>query len=324
MVVKKYLEPRYEAIFKAQSFSYRPGCSAHDAIKQCTQNCYRHSWVIDIDIKGFFDNLDHGVLQKLLEKEVPELWIRRYIQRWTEAPSEMDGEQSARSKGTPQGGVISPLLANIYLHYAFDEWMISEVKHQLFERYADDIIIHCESKADAEDLLLRIKDRLQMFGLELNDEKTCIVYCKQSNRKGIYAKVTFTFLGYDFKPRRGMSRLSREIFLGYGGGIGKQAKASIMAIMRGWNLDRWQHVNMVELAKMINPKLRGWINYYGAFNKTDMRPIFMNLNLILVKWWMKKYRTTALRKAMSKVGGIRKGNLDLFAHWKAGFWDWVY
>ena len=225
MVLKEYLEPRYEAIFNQNSYGYRPNLKAHDALTKCINNCYKFCWVIDLDIKAFFDNLDHELLLKMLQVETKETWVVRYIKRWLEAPAENEGETIRRTKGTPQGGVISPLLANVYLHYVFDLWMKIKQQKNPFERYADDVIVHCQTREEAEALLEMIKERLKNFGLEVNAEKTKIIYCKKNRRNEKYDYVSFDFLGYQFKPRLSMTK-EKEFFLGYGAGISRQAKKS--------------------------------------------------------------------------------------------------
>lgn len=183
-VVKDFLEPILEPLFHVSSFGYRPGRSAHDALAQCQHNCIHHSWVVDLDIKGFFDNLNHEWMMKMLKHHTQEKGVLLYTERWLKAGIEQaDGSIVAREKGTPQGGVISPLLANLYLHHAFDMWMNKYFPSNPFERYADDIIVHCNSKEEAEKLLSSIRERLSGFDLELHPEKTKLVYCKNYLRK---------------------------------------------------------------------------------------------------------------------------------------------
>jgi RNA-directed DNA polymerase len=201
-VVKDYLEPILEPLFSNSSFGYRPGRSAHDALAQCNNNCRQYAWVVDLDIKGFFDNLSHECMMKMVSHHTQEKWVLLYIERWLKAGVEQaDGSIAARTKGTPQGGVISPLLANLYLHHAFDMWMSKHFASNPFERYADDIIVHCNSREEAEHLLSSIRQRLQAFELELHPEKTKLVYCKSYNRKEEHEHNSFTFLSYSFQLR---------------------------------------------------------------------------------------------------------------------------
>ena len=201
-VLKDYLEPSLEQLFHNSSFGYRPGRSAHDAIKQCQENCIQYAWVIDVDIKGFFDNINHALMLELLQQHTDEKWVLMYSERWLKAGVEQeDGSIAARTKGTPQGGVISPLFANIYLHHAMDKWMDEAHPQNPFERYADDIVIHCKSKDEAEQLLEKLKERMRQYELELHPDKTKIVYCKNYFRTEKYDNNSFTFLSYSFQPR---------------------------------------------------------------------------------------------------------------------------
>src|ERR1039457_1524715 len=228
-VVKDYLEPILEPLFHASSFGYRPGRSAHDALAQCNGNCIHYSWVVDLDIKGFFDNISHEWMMKMVQHHTQEKWGLLYIERWLKAGVEQaDGSIVARVKGTPQGGVISPLLANLYLHHAFDKWMDKENPQCPFERYADDIVIHCSSKEEAEQILEKLRERMQVAELALHPEKTKIVFCKNYQRKGKHENESFTFLGYNFQPRPRQDKFGRKgVFFVFGGAICQTAKTSI-------------------------------------------------------------------------------------------------
>ena len=217
MVIKMFIEPRLEAVFSSNSYGYRPNKNAHQALVKVRENCWRQDWVIDLDIKGFFDNIDHNKLMLAVDKHVPENWVKLYIKRWLEAPVfTISGETTQKhGKGTPQGGVISPLLANLFLHYAFDKWMEKTDVNVQFSSYADDMIIHCKSKVHAERMLQAIHQRMESVGLELHPQKTKIVYCRDHRRKGSHPTVKFDFLGYSFQPRSAYSKKKGEIFLGY-------------------------------------------------------------------------------------------------------------
>jgi RNA-directed DNA polymerase len=319
MVVKQYLEPRYESMFSANSFGYRPGKSAHQALDQCVHNCRRYAWVIEVDIKGFFDNLQHDRTKELLERDVAEKWVKLYIGRWLTAPISKEGKEEPRTKGTPQGGVISPLLANIYLHYAFDEWMEKEKSWQSWERYADDIIVHCENRTIAEDMLQEIKQRLALYGLELNEEKTRIVYCKQNGRNDDYEQVSFDFLGYQFKPRKSKNK-EGKVFTGYGAGISPKSRKKISKAIREMQIDRkYVPLTIYHIREAMEPKVRGWLNYYTRYNKWEMGCLMHSINKRLVNWLQKKCKIVTKRKAIGMLKRKQQLFPDLFAHRQAGF-----
>ena len=318
MVVKQYLEPRYEQIFSANSFGYRANKSAHQALDQCVHNCRRYAWLIDLDIQGFFDNLQHDKLMELLEKEVPEKWGKLYITRWLKAPVLIADKEEQRSKGTPQGGVISPLLANIYLHYAFDTWMEKEKGWTAWERYADDIVVHCISKEDAQKVLEQIRERLSAYGLQLNESKTKIVYCKQQNRQEQHEEISFDFLGYQFKPRRSKNKAG-ELFTGYGAGISKKSRQRINAELRDMQIDRKTGRTIEQLAQLLNSKVRGWLNYYSRYNRWEMQYTMYRINQQLVKWVRRKYKVIGKYRAKAMMQLKQQRYPKLFAHWQVGF-----
>src|ERR1035438_1076101 len=312
-VVKQYLEKSVDAKFHGSSFGYRPGKSAHDAVKQCEQNCWKYDWVIDLDIKGFFDNLNHELLLTLVKKHTSEKWVLMYIQRWLKAGVEQqNGSIQARQKGTPQGGSISTLLANIYLHHAFDLWMQEKYPQLAFERYADDSVVHCRSKQQAEELLKEIRERLHQFKLELNSEKTRIVYCKDYRRKEEQENRSFDFLGFTLQPRLLMAK-NRNRFLGYKAGISQKAKQSIRTTIKGV-IHSGKSCRSIEwYAQCLNAKLRGWINYYGAFMKQETLNVMQYVNLLLCKWIKSIYRLS-IGQAYYKLHEIQAVSPNLFYH----------
>ena len=318
MVLKHYLEPRYEQIFCDNSYGYRPKKSAHQALDRCVHQCRKYAWLIDLDIRSFFDNLDHDRMMLLLEKEVSEKWVKVYVRRWLEAPVSVEERIEKRKSGTPQGGVISPLLANIYLHYAFDEWVQKEKGWTAWERYADDIIVHCESKEKAEKMLEEIKGRLSAYGLAINEAKTKIIYCKQQNRQEEFDEVSFDFLGYQFKPRKAKNKAG-QIFTGYGAAISKKSKQKINTVVRTLQIDRNTTRTIEQLAEMLNGKVRGWLNYFTRYNKWDMHYIMYRINQLLVKWVRRKYKVTGKYKAIAMLRIKQQRCPKLFAHWYAGF-----
>lgn len=319
-VVKDYLEPSLENIFHSSSFGYRPGRSAHDAIKQCQANCIKQAWVIDVDIKGFFDNISHEILLGLLQKHTTEKWVLLYAERWFKAGvQQKDGGIITRTKGTPQGGVISPLFANLYLHHGFDKWMDEENPQNPFERYADDIVIHCNSKGEAEQLLEKLKARMQHYELELHPEKTKIVYCKNYLRNEMHDNNSFTFLSYSFEPRTVKDKFDKKkCLVVFSAAISQQAKASIREKLREALPTMWSNQTLEWFAQRLNPKIRGWINYYAKFNKHIAYEVFYYLNKLIVKWVKNKYKISGKAWLYDKYKSLQSANPDLFYHWRLG------
>ena len=318
MVVKQVLEPELERHFHPDSYGYRPGKSAHQAIGQARKRCWHNDWVLDLDIKGFFDNIDHSLMLKALRRHTRERWILLYVERWLEAEVELpDGRREARDKGTPQGGVASPLLANLFLHYAFDAWMGREFPSIPFERYADDIVCHCRSKAQADYLKAALQRRLAECGLELHPEKTKVVYCKDGDRTGTHPVTTFEFLGYAFQPRRSKN-WKGEYFVNFSPAVsGKSAKA-IRREVRSWKLPCRSDKSLTDLARMFNAAIRGWVNYYGAYYKSALYPTLRHIDRKLARWATRKYKRLRghRRRAAHWLRRIARRDGGLFAHWR--------
>jgi RNA-directed DNA polymerase len=320
-VVKDYLEPTLETIFHTSSFGYRPGRSAHDALSQCRDNCIKFAWVIDVDIKGFFDNISHELMMQMLQQHTDEKWVLLYAERWLKAGVEQeDGSIAARVKGTPQGGVISPLFANIYLHHAFDKWMDESHPQNPFERYADDIVIHCHSKEEAEQLLAQLQNRMQNFELALHPEKTKIVYCKNYKRTETHEHESFTFLSYSFQPRRKRDNFNRgnKTYMIFGAAISSKAKTGIRESIRAVLIPRWTAQTMEGFAEILNPKIRGWVNYYTRFYKQETLQVFCYLNELIRKWLKNKYKLRNNEQVVTKYKAIQKESPKLFHHWQLG------
>ncbi len=316
MVVKIYLEPSIEPHFHSDSYGYRPGKSAIQAVGKARERCWRNNWVLDLDIKGFFDNLDHEITMTLVKKHTDCQWITLYIERWLKAPAQLeDGTLCQRTKGTPQGGVISPLLANLYLHYAFDEWMQKNYSTIPFERYADDIIVHCRSEKQALWIKTQIKERLAEFKLELHPKKTKIVYCKDSKRKGNYENEKFDFLGFEFRPRKAKSKYGK-LFLGFNPAVSKTAIKGMYQKIRDWRLHRQTRSTLEEIARSINPIILGWINYYGSYCKSALHPILNHIDWKLVKWAIRKYKRMkgSQRRATKWLNRIKKKEPNLLVY----------
>lgn len=320
-VVKARLEPVMEGLFHADSYGYRPGRSAHQAIAQARQRCWRYVWVLDLDIKGFFDNIDHELLMRAVRKHCTCRWMLLYIERWLTAPVQMlDGSLVESLKGTPQGGVISPLLANLFLHYAFDMWMARNCPSIPFERYADDIVAHCETEQQAEWLKSALAQRMAECRLELHPDKTRVVYCTNGpGRRRTYPNMKFDFLGYTFCPRGAKDKFGR-LFVGFIPAVSSKAANRVRATIREWRLHRRTGGGLEELAGLVNPVVRGWIQYYGRFYKSALHPVFNCLNRALGRWASQKYKRLRRhpRRAMDWLKRISKREPSLFAHWSFG------
>lgn len=320
MVVKMTLEPLLEPHFHVDSYGYRPNKSAIEAVGTARKRCWRYDWVIDIDIRGFFDNLNHALLMRALQKHTDCKWILLYIERWLKAPvQKRDGTLVARDKGTPQGSVISPLLANLFLHYTQDEWLRGIYPNNPFERYADDSVVHCKSEVEAQELRDALKRRFAACGLELHPEKTKIVYCKDDDRRGEYPNIKFDFLGYTFCSRRSKNRWGKY-FINFTPAVSNKAKKKMRQIMRSWRIHLRSDKKLEDLSRMFNPIIRGWINYYSHYYKSELYSVLRHFNRILVRWAMRKYKRLRghRRRAEYWLGKISKRNPMLFWHWQMG------
>ncbi len=322
MVIKDYIEPRLEKIFSPNSYGYRPKKNAHQALASVRKNCRKYDWIIDIDIKGFFDNIDHKKLMQAANKHVSEKWVCMYIRRWLNAPMlTTSGELIEKhGKGTPQGGVISPLLANLFLHYALDQWLEQTAQTIKFTRYADDVILHSGSKAQAEWLLKKIRDRLEVCGLELHPNKTKLVYCKDYRRRMKYPNVKFDFLGYTFQPRTTKSKQTGKLFLGYDCAISIASRKRIADKLEELDIENLRFKSIVGIAQYLNPLIRGWVNYYGKFRGYELARVFMLLHNRLIRWARRRYKRykTSIRKAFKWLDRVRKQYPNLFYHWQLG------
>lgn len=321
MVVKMAFEPNLEPIFDADSYGYRPEKSAIDAVRITRQRCWKRSWVLEFDIKALFDEIDHTLLMKAVEKHTKNKWVLLYIKRWLNSEMEdTHGLRQKRSKGVPQGGVISPLLANLFLHYAFDIWMRRNHPSKEWCRYADDGLVHCRTKADAEGLLQELSYRLRQCKLEIHPNKTQIVYCNGS-RYNIkkFRNRQFTFLGYLFRDRWSLNPKTGNLFLGFNPGVSKEALKSMKQQVRKMNVRNRTDLSLNQIAKWLNPTIRGWINYYGQFNKSALAPLLRHINLTLISWAMRKYKRLRGKKTQAAhfIRHISERDPSLFAHWKA-------
>ena len=313
------LEPEVEKIFHPDSYGYRPRRSALDAVGACRERCWKTDWVIDLDIKGFFDNLDHDLVLKAVAHHTDQKWILLYVQRWLKAPlQKQDGSLAARDRGSPQGSSISPLLANLFMHYAFDAWMAREFPATRFERYCDDVVVHCRSEAEAHQVREAIAERLGACGgLQLHPDKTRCVYCQDGKRRGSYEHTSFTFLGYGFRVRKVRTKTGKYFF-GFNPAISDDAAKRIRAQIRSWRLHLRNGSSLKDLAREINMVVRGWINYYGRFYPSALVPSLNRINDYLVRWIVQKYKRYRGRwmRARDALGRAAALYPRLFAHWQ--------
>lgn len=314
------VEPLVEPHFHDSSYGYRPGRSAHQALEAARRKCWKYDWVLDLDISKYFDTIDHTLLMKAVQRHTDCKWVLLYISRWLKVPYQLkDGTIIERDKGIAQGSNIGPVLSNLFLHYVLDGWMQKYYAHIPFERYVDDAICHCKTKQEADELRSRIKERLAECKLELNEDKTKIVYCKDDDRRQRYSIEKFDFLGYTFRPRRSKNQWGKY-FVNFSPAISNKAKVKITRSIRGWHLGSRADKTIEDLARMFNKTIQGWINYYGKFYKSAMYTLFQHLNRRLVAWVRGKFKRFKNhgKRAERWLGKIAKQQPNLFAHWRFG------
>jgi len=317
-VVKRYLEPILEPVFHGDSYGYRPGRSAIDAVRTARQRCWRNDWVLDIDVKGYFDSIDWELLLTAVRKHTDCLWVLLYVERWLKASVQMeDGGVVARTAGTPQGGVASPVLANLFLHYAFDMWMKRNYPGILFERYADDIICHCRSEAEARALWEALEARFAACKLVLHPQKTKLVYCRDTNRRGDFPIHEFDFLGYRFRPRKAIWR-GCQYGVSFLPAASPTALKAIRQTIRRWELHHRSDLALDDLARLYNPYIRGWINYYSHFYKSALSWTLRRIDAFLIRWARNKFKRLRPRPkgARDWLARVVRANPNLFAHWE--------
>jgi group II intron reverse transcriptase/maturase len=320
-VVKMVLEPIVEPVFHPDSYGYRPGRSALDAVGVARKRCWKADWVIDLDVKAFFDSMPHDLVERAVAHHSDLPWVRLYVARWLRAPMQLpDGTLQQRTKGTPQGGVASPLLANLFLHYAFDHWMQRNFPSIQFERYADDAVVHCRSEGQARAVLEAIRGRFEQCGLELHPVKTRIVYCKDGDRPGDFEHIAFDFLGYTFQPRRAKNHRGK-FFVSFLPAISTKAAKAIRKTIREWRMASTRNNQSLEdLARLVNPSVRGWMNYYGQFYRSKCVQVLRHLNEALAAWARWKYKRFRRRERASTywLGRIAQRDPNLFVLWQLG------
>jgi RNA-directed DNA polymerase len=316
-VAARRLEEKVEPIFHPDSYGYRPARSALDAVGRCRERCWRHDWVIDLDIQKFFDSVPWHLIVRAVEAHTDVPWVVLYVKRWLAAPVRLpDGTLAERDRGTPQGSAISPVLANLFMHYAFDACMARGFPTVPLKRYADDAVVHCKSERQARHLRQAIADRMAEVGLRLHPDKTKIVYCKDGNRPGSYEHTAFTFLGFTFRQRRARNRHGKS-FSNFLPAISKDALNKISAAVRSWRLHLRTGHTFKDLARRINPIVAGWMQYYGAFYRSALSPLLQRINAYLMRWIRKKYkRLRGKKKARECWQGITGRYPLMFAHWK--------
>ena len=315
--VAMYLEPLVEPRFHRDSYGYRPNKSAHEALATCRQRCWEYDWAIDLDVQAFFDAVPWDLIVRAVEAVTDCRWVLLYVKRWLQAPLQQpDGSLVERTKGTPQGSAVSPVLANLFLHYAFDSWMARVFPDCPFERYADDAIVHCTTRRQAEDVRGRIAARMREMGLVLNPDKTRIVYCKDSRRRGEHEHTSFTFLGYAFRPRGARSKTG-ERFTGFLPAISPEALKAKSAELRKLRIHRRTELSLDDLARWLNPIVAGWMNYYGRFYRSALHPLLRRVSFYLRRWAGKKYKRLRTHKRFQRWwAGLQHREPGLFAQWR--------
>lgn len=316
-VVAAHLEERVEPVFHPDSYGYRPGRSAIDAVGVCRQRCREFNWVVELDIRKFFDSVPWDLVVKSVAAHTDAPWVLLYVKRWLAADiRQPDGTLQARDRGTPQGSPVSPVLANLFMHYAFDLWLSREFPTVAFERYADDAVVHCVTEYQARKVLAALHERMNQVGLELHPDKTRIVYCRDSRRRGSFEHVAFTFLGFTFRPRHAVNSRSGVHFTAFLPAVSRDALKKMGATVRSWRLHRRVNLTEADLARMINPIVRGWMTYYGSFSRNALDLLLHRINTYLLRWIMNKYKRLdswkKARKAMREAVALRP---RYFAHW---------
>lgn len=321
MVIKLIFEPCVEPYFLTDSYGYRPNKSALDAIGVTRQRCWYYSWLLEYDIKGLFDNLDHQLLMKAVKKHTDNKYVLLYIERWLTTPMQMpDGSLQEKTRGVMQGGVISPVLSNLFLHYVFDVWMKRHYPNTPWCRYADDGLAHCETEEEAKQLLAELTNRFKECGLELHPNKTKIVYCKDGSRRKDYPNKSFDFLGYTFRARPCKNKKRDSMFMNFTPAVSKEALKSMRANIRKYDLRNRTDLSLSDIARWYNPILQGWLNYYGKYSRSSLYPVWRHCNKTLVAWAMRKYKPFKNRKTRASMfmERISREQPHLFVHWRAG------
>jgi RNA-directed DNA polymerase len=317
-VVVMALEPEVEKVFHDDSYGYRPGRSPLDAVAACRGRCFKRDWVVDLDVKAFFDSVRWDLMLKAVERHTDSKWVLLYVERWLKSPMLMpDGTLNARTKGTPQGGPVSPLLANLFLHYGFDMWMDREFPTVTFERFADDAVVHCVTERQARQVREAIERRFVDIGLELHPDKTRTVYCKDSRRCQEFDQVSFTFCGYAFRPRMAFDKNRKQVYTGFLPAVAPEKLTAMSRKIASWRLHRRTTLTLKDLAREVNPTLRGWLNYFTVFYPSTVIPLCERIDRHLMRWARRKYKRLERsdKRAREWLNGVRERAPGLFAHW---------
>lgn len=322
-VVAMYLEPLVEPRFHPDSYGYRPGKAALEAVERCRRRCWEHDWVIDLDVQKFFDEVPWDLVVKAVEAVTDARWVLLYVRRWLQAPLQhLDGTLVEREKGTPQGSAVSPVLANLFMHYAFDAWMARTFPGCPFERYADDAVVHCRSRRQAEQVRGAIAARMQEVGLRLHPDKTRIVYCSDGRRRGEHQHTSFTFLGFAFRARKARNSRDGSYFSRFLPAVSPEALKAKSAELRVMRIHRRTDLSLDELARWLNPIVSGWMNYYGRFYRSQLYPLLRRVSTYLRRWAGNKYKRLRSYKRFRRWWtGLQVREPRLFAHWS---WDRSY
>jgi RNA-directed DNA polymerase len=317
-VVAMKLEPMVEPRFHPDSYGYRPRRSAHDALAACRQRCWKYDWVIDLDLQKFFDTVPWDLIVRAVEVVTDSRCVLLYVKRWLAAPLQRpDGTLAQRTKGTPQGSAVSPILANLFMHYAFDAWMAREFAGCPFERYADDIVVDCTSRRQAEYVLAAIATRLSEVGLALHPNKTRVVYCKDGKRRDRHEHTSFTFLGYAFRAREARQKGGGASFTAFLPAISPEALKAKSQRLRTLRIHRSTTLSLDEMAAWLNPIVAGWMHYYGRFYRSQLHPLLWRVNTYLRRWAARKYRRLRRHTRFKQWwAGLRERAPGLFTHWQ--------
>jgi RNA-directed DNA polymerase len=319
------LEPEVEKVFHDDSYGYRPGRSPLDAIAACRKRCWEKDWVVDLDVKAFFDTVSWDLTMKAVTRHTDRKWVLLYVERWLKAPMQMpDGTAIERTRGTPQGGPISPLLANLFLHYGFDLWISREYPGVRFERFADDAVIHCVTERQAWEVRESIGRRFADIGLSLHPEKTKIVYCKDSRRHRDHPVMSFTFCGYAFRPRKAFYKAEGSAFTRFIPAVDPGKLTDMSRKVASWKIHRRTTLTLNDLARGVNPALRGWLNYFTVFYPSMVIPLCWRVDRHLMHWARRKYKRLERgdRRARAWLCGVRERVPRLFAHWELRYTTW--
>jgi RNA-directed DNA polymerase len=318
-VLRMALEPKVEPVFHRDSYGYRPGRSQRHALEVCRRRCWSHDWVVDLDVRAFFDTVPWEELLAAVAYHTDQRWVRMYVERCLKAPlKRADGTLEERTMGLHQGGPVSPLLANIFLHWGLDAWLAREFPSVVFERFADDVVLHCVSLEEARAVLDAVVARLVEIGLEAHPDKTQIVYCKDSNRKGDHDNTSFTFLSYTFRPREAWNKTRRVAFTGFNPGAATYRVAEFSREMHDLRLHRRTNQSLEQLAAETNPKVAGWLEYFTMFYPSVVLCIGRRIDSHLVRWAKRKYKRLkgSDRRARAWLEGVRERSPGLFVHWR--------